>query len=209
MGGFRVYVGKPVENKRLRRKILDSGGLSGNRAASARKNLENKEAAEPSHFFAEECTKRGGRGRICEETIPCAFGATKSTVPESTPRPGLSGGCPVWRSASVRRLSEHLAVRFAAIADGGNVDGVLAPLIEEHAVVAAAEPEAGERRFEFLHIAGAVSQVAIHAVENLHCGFAVDGAHIGAGLGRPDDGDPFRRRWFGHLSRPNSRMMSS
>jgi hypothetical protein len=36
MGGFRVYVGKPVENKRLRRKILDSEWLSGNRAASAR-----------------------------------------------------------------------------------------------------------------------------------------------------------------------------
>jgi YD repeat-containing protein len=36
MGGFRVYVCKPVENKRLRRKNLDSGWLSGNRAASAR-----------------------------------------------------------------------------------------------------------------------------------------------------------------------------
>jgi len=36
MGGFRVYVRKPVENKRLRRKILDSGLLYSNRAASAR-----------------------------------------------------------------------------------------------------------------------------------------------------------------------------
>jgi hypothetical protein len=36
-------------------------------------------------------------------------------------------------------------------------------------------------------------------VNTLHGGFAVDGAHIGAGLGRPDDGDPFRRWWFGHL----------
>jgi hypothetical protein len=36
MGGFRVYVGKPVENKRLRRKILDSRVLYSNGAASAR-----------------------------------------------------------------------------------------------------------------------------------------------------------------------------
>jgi hypothetical protein len=36
MGSFRVYVGKPVENKRLTRKILDSGLLSSNRTASAR-----------------------------------------------------------------------------------------------------------------------------------------------------------------------------
>jgi hypothetical protein len=36
MGGFRVYVREPAENKRLRRKILDSGLLYSNRAASAR-----------------------------------------------------------------------------------------------------------------------------------------------------------------------------
>ena len=101
------------------------------------------------------------------------------------------------------------AVGFAAIANGGNVDGVLVPLIEEHAVVAAAEAEAGERRFEILHVAGVVGQVAIHAVKNLHGGFAVDGADIGAGLWRPDDGDPFRRLRFGHLSRPNSCRTSS
>jgi DNA primase len=86
---------------------------------------------------------------------------------------------------------------------------VFVPLIEEHAVVAAAEAEAGERRFEFLHVAGVVGQVAIHAVKNLHGGFAIDGAHIGAALGRPDDGDPFRRWRFCHLPRPNSRRMSS
>lgn len=44
-----------------------------------------------------------------------------------------------------------------------------------------------------LHVAGVVGQVVIHTVKNLHGGFAVDGALIGAGLGRPDDGDPFRR----------------
>jgi hypothetical protein len=36
MGSFRVYVREPVENKRLRRKILDSGLWSSKRAASAR-----------------------------------------------------------------------------------------------------------------------------------------------------------------------------
>jgi hypothetical protein len=36
MGGLRVRVREPIENKRLRRKILDSGLLSSNRAASAR-----------------------------------------------------------------------------------------------------------------------------------------------------------------------------
>jgi hypothetical protein len=36
MGGLRVYVGEPIENKRLRRKILDSGLLYSNRAATAR-----------------------------------------------------------------------------------------------------------------------------------------------------------------------------
>jgi len=52
------------------------------------------------------------------------------------------------------------AVGFAAIADGGDCDSVLVPLIEENAVVATAEAEAGERRFEFLHVAGVVGQVA-------------------------------------------------
>ena len=86
---------------------------------------------------------------------------------------GLSSGI---RSRAVRSCS---AVGFAAVANGGNVDGVLVPLIEEHAVVATAETEAGERRFELLYVAGAVGQVAIHAVENLHRSFAVDGSKKG------------------------------
>jgi hypothetical protein len=53
MGGFRVRVREPVENKRLRRNMLDSGVRCGNRAASARKRLENKEAGEISHFSLE------------------------------------------------------------------------------------------------------------------------------------------------------------
>jgi len=41
----------------------------------------------------------------------------------------------------------------------------------------------------FFHVTGAVGQVAIQAVKNLHCGVAGDGREIGAGLGRPDHGD--------------------
>ncbi|MFZ0276657.1 MAG: hypothetical protein WA651_12925 [Candidatus Sulfotelmatobacter sp.] len=52
MGGLRVSLREPVENKRRRRKILDSGLLcGGNGAARARKRLENKEAGEISPFF--------------------------------------------------------------------------------------------------------------------------------------------------------------
>lgn len=73
----------------------------------------------------------------------------------------------------------------------GDRDGGVVFQIEERAVVATAEPEAGERRFKFFHVPGAVGEIAIHTVENLHRGFAVDGAEIGAGLRRPDHGDPF------------------
>jgi len=61
MGSFRVRVREPIENKRLRRRILDCGLLSSNHAANTRKRLENKEAQEISHFFAGECTERGSR----------------------------------------------------------------------------------------------------------------------------------------------------
>jgi len=61
MGGLRVRVREPEENRRLRRKILDCGWLSVNAAASARKRLENKEAGEISHFFAGDDTERGSR----------------------------------------------------------------------------------------------------------------------------------------------------
>jgi hypothetical protein len=61
MGGFRVSVREPEEDNRLRKKILDSGLLPSNRAASARKRVENKAAGENSHFFAGERTERGSR----------------------------------------------------------------------------------------------------------------------------------------------------
>src|SRR5271170_1014337 len=66
---------------------------------------------------------------------------------------GLASGI---RSRAVRSRS---AVGFAAIADGGDRDDVLVLEIEEHAVVAAAETEAGARRLELFHIAGAVGEI--------------------------------------------------
>ncbi len=75
------------------------------------------------------------------------------------------------------------------MADGGDVDGGGVFEIEEDAVIAATKSEAGERRLECFYLAGTVSQEAIHAVENLQGGGAVNGAVIDAGLGRPDDGD--------------------
>jgi hypothetical protein len=66
----------------------------------------------------------------------------------------------------------RLAEGFAALANGCDVDDVLVPLIKENPAVTTAKPEASERRLEVLHVAGAVGQVAIHAVENLHCGVA-------------------------------------
>lgn len=54
------------------------------------------------------------------------------------------------------------------MANGCDVDDVLVPLIKVKPVVTTAKPETSERRLELLHVAGAVGQVAIHAVENLH-----------------------------------------
>src|SRR5206468_6940552 len=74
------------------------------------------------------------------------------------------------------------------------------------------ETEIGARWFEFLHIALAMEQVAIEALENLESGFAIDGAEIGARFRRPDDGDTFRfgRSFFrAHFFKPNSRRTSS
>jgi len=56
------------------------------------------------------------------------------------------------------------AIGFATVSDGGDTDGVLVVLIEEQPMLAAAEAEAGERRFEFLYIAGPASQIEINAM---------------------------------------------
>lgn len=101
------------------------------------------------------------------------------------------------------------AVGLAPVADGGDGDGVFVLLVEEDAVVAAAEAEAGLGRLEFLDVAVASAQVAIEAVENLNRRFAIDSMEIGAGLGCPDDRHPRRDTRSPHLFRPNSCWISS
>ena len=57
--------------------------------------------------------------------------------------------------------------------------------------------------------AATAGEVTVQAVKNLHSRFAVDGAEIGAGLGRPMNCDAIGPRRFGHFFRPNSRRISS
>jgi hypothetical protein len=89
-------------------------------------------------------------------------------------------------SASRRTSVRHHAGRLSGTLRGGfqagNLYGVLVPEIEEHPVVAAAEPEASQWRLELFHVAVAVGQVAVYTVKNLQGSFAVDGAQIGTGL---------------------------
>ena len=61
----------------------------------------------------------------------------------------------------VRASGHPLRITSEAVAEGGDRDGVLVFEIEEHAVVATAETEAGERRLELFRVATAVSQIAI------------------------------------------------
>src|ERR1019366_2960721 len=92
------------------------------------------------------------------------------------------------------------AVGFVAVAYGSDLDCVLVSKVEKHPVIATAETETSERRLELLYVAGAAGQVAIHAVENLQGGFAVDGAQISSCLRRPANRDPLGRGRLGHLS---------
>jgi len=48
-------------------------------------------------------------------------------------------------------------------------------VIEEDAVVAAAQTKPGFRRLQFLHIAGAPGEITVDAVHNLDCGLPIDG----------------------------------
>ena len=86
-----------------------------------------------------------------------------------------------------------LTVCFATILDGGDLDRLFVAGIEEHAIVATAKSEAGERRLESLYVTGMGGQVAIDAVKNFQSRFAINRAQVGAGLGRPDDRDGLRR----------------
>src|ERR1039458_7867138 len=101
------------------------------------------------------------------------------------------------------------AVGLSAIPDAGDLDGALVLVVEEHPVIATPEPETGQRGLELLHVANTVGQVAIHTVENLHGGLALDGAQIGAGFRRPDAGDSLGVRVLAHFASPNSRRISS
>src|ERR1035441_4567485 len=105
--------------------------------------------------------------------------------------------------------TQRSAVRLATVAHGGNLDAVVALPIEEHAVIAAPQPESGQRRFELLHVPAAAGPVAVDAVQNLQRRLAFDGAQVGAGFGRPMDLDPFRLRRLAHCRCPNSRRISS
>ncbi len=80
--------------------------------------------------------------------------------------------------------SSKSAVGFPPVSDGGDLDGVFAFETEEYPVIAAAKAEAGEGRLEPFHVPGAIYQLAVYAVENLNCGFAVDHPQIGARFGQ-------------------------
>jgi hypothetical protein len=64
-------------------------------------------------------------------------------------------------------LFEDLAIGFAAVPHGGDMNGFFILGVKENAVIATAEAEAGERRFESLHVAGVGGKVMINAVKNL------------------------------------------
>ena len=81
-----------------------------------------------------------------------------------------------------------------------NERSILVSKIEEHAVVATTESKTSERRLELLYVSSAAGQVTIHALENLHGSFAVNGAQISSGLRCPANRDPLGRGRFGHLS---------
>ena len=101
------------------------------------------------------------------------------------------------------------AISILAMADGSDFNGIVVFQIEKDPVIAAAETEAGEWRLQFFYITSTVGEESVQAVKNLHGGFAIDGAEIGAGFGGPAGRDAFGRRRFGHFFRPNSRRISS
>jgi len=93
--------------------------------------------------------------------------------------------------------------------DAGDFYRGLVPLVEEDSVVATAEAKAGLRRFKFFHIASAVGEVTVDAMENLNCGLSIDGPQIGTGFWRPVDNNALEGGVFAHCLRPNSRRISS
>jgi hypothetical protein len=60
-GGFRVRAREPVENKQLKRKILNCGLLSSALAFTPVNVLKTKHRTKSPIFHAAECTERGSR----------------------------------------------------------------------------------------------------------------------------------------------------
>jgi hypothetical protein len=88
-----------------------------------------------------------------------------------------------------------------------NGNAAIIHLLNENAVVAAAEAKAFHGRPEFLYIAATRGKEAVDAVEDFESGRAIDGSEIGLSIKRPSDGQARRRRRLTHL--PNSRRISS
>ena len=79
------------------------------------------------------------------------------------------------RVDSTSACHNALPIRLAPILNAGDVDGCVFVEIEEHAIISASQPESSVWRPELLHVSSAASQIAIHAIEDLHCDFAING----------------------------------
>ena len=97
-------------------------------------------------------------------------------------------------------------ISFSPVTHANDRDGLFDWLLEEDAVVAAAEAEATLRRFKLLHVSVPSAEIAVDTVQNIDRRLAIDGAKISACLGRPENRETRRIR-FGHYS-PNSRRTS-
>ena len=64
------------------------------------------------------------------------------------------------------------------MADSGDRNGILVCVIEEHTIIAAAQPKAGGGWLELLHVSCTIGEEPIQAMKNLLRGFAVDGAQV-------------------------------
>lgn len=105
------------------------------------------------------------------------------------------------------RISSTISI--LPMANGSDFNGVVIFQIEEYPVIAAAETEADERRFQFFHITRPAEEISVQTIKNLQGGLAVDSAEISAGFRGPVDCNAFRRWRFGHFFKPSSRRISS
>jgi hypothetical protein len=73
------------------------------------------------------------------------------------------------------------------VKDADDLNGSAAPVFEKEPVVAAAKAVSTLRRLQLLDVPVARREVAIHAVEDVEGGLAIDAAQIGAGFYGPND----------------------